>query len=368
MRRMVSLSGVVQSNALTSSGVLGKASDAVRDQIMRHDPRWTTFYGAYLNQAVEFDIENTMLGLETQDRLIKMLTHISLTRDPRAKRDMVPDEVWRDMPPAPEILELERRRAELKNGRFRIKGCDDEDEIRRIGEQIRQMRSKRDKDIQDEYRKFYFRNRPTWDIENQARGETGEEYVTPAIDLRIPERAQLAEILCGQSKDLSDEEIVELRIRAADLMAALCGKRETAKSARIRQRPRADVQVKQESSEPELEPDPFPLIIGNKQCPDCIGDERLTFEERTFSYCRPTVRNDHFDGEHLKGREAAEQCGQLQLCMHPKCRELEFQDLNHFRNHVAKVHGVPLRTQEEVERIRAGRRAKRRPRGAHLRR
>ena len=86
---------------------------------MRHDPRWTTFYGAYLNQAVEFDIQNTVLGLPTQDRLIKMLTRINLTRDPRAKRDMVPDEIWRDMPPDPEIVKLESRRAYLKNSRHR---------------------------------------------------------------------------------------------------------------------------------------------------------------------------------------------------------------------------------------------------------
>ncbi|KZZ91682.1 FluG domain-containing protein [Moelleriella libera RCEF 2490] len=32
----------------------GNASDAVRDQLMRHDPRWTTFNSAYFNERVQF--------------------------------------------------------------------------------------------------------------------------------------------------------------------------------------------------------------------------------------------------------------------------------------------------------------------------
>jgi len=108
------------------------SNNAVRDQIMRHDPRWTTFY-SYLNHSVEFDIQNTVLGQPTQDRLIKMLTHVSLMRDPRATQNMVPDEVWANLPPDPEVVRLQERRAQLKAGRYRVKGHEDEEEIRNIG-------------------------------------------------------------------------------------------------------------------------------------------------------------------------------------------------------------------------------------------
>jgi hypothetical protein len=54
-------------------------------------------------------------------------------------------------------------------------------------------------------------------------------YIKPTVKLCIPERAQLAKILCEQPKDLSSKKLLELRIKAADLMVALCDKRETVK-------------------------------------------------------------------------------------------------------------------------------------------
>ncbi len=74
-----------------------------------------------------------------------------------------------------------------------------------------------------------------------------EEYVEPAIDLQIPEHAQLAEILCNQPDNLSSPELLELRIQAAKLMVVVCSKRETVKRNRIRRRGQADVTVKEES-------------------------------------------------------------------------------------------------------------------------
>lgn len=89
------------------------------------------------------------------------------------------------------------------------------------------------------------------------------------------------------------------------------------------------------------------------QCPDCFGDERMTLLERTFRYCRPTVRNDHFDA-HLVDREFAERRNEPIRCHHPKCRDKQFQHLDHFRSHVQPVHGVPLRSSDQVKRRREG--------------
>jgi len=108
----------------------GKATAAVRDQIMRHDPRFTTFHNAYLNEKVVFDIQNTFLGEQTEDQLYKLFAHVSLTRDPRATRDMVPDAVWENMPPDPEITALRQRRAELKGDSYLVQGHEHEEEVR----------------------------------------------------------------------------------------------------------------------------------------------------------------------------------------------------------------------------------------------
>lgn len=173
----------------------------------------------------------------------------------------------------------------------------------------------------------------------EADREEEEEYVEPAVDLQIPERAQLTEILYNQPDNLSSAELLELRIQAAELMVILYGKRETARPGRIRRRAQAqaDVTVKEESSGPDL----FPLLMDRKQCPRCIGDEALSQKERTFKYCRPAVMYDHFDRKH------AQQLGGVKQISynHPKCKEeaLEFKHLNHFKNHVESVHGVKLR-------------------------
>ncbi|OAQ58766.2 hypothetical protein VFPPC_16956 [Pochonia chlamydosporia 170] len=88
--------------------------------------------------------------------------------------------------------------------------------------------------------------------------------------------------------------------------------------------------------------DRLPLLMLTAQCPQCMGDESLPVEERTFSYCRPAVMNDHFDREHL---DTIKSYDSLIFCNHPKCRnaDLKLTSLDHSRNHVARVHGVTLR-------------------------
>ncbi|KAK1973409.1 FluG domain-containing protein [Colletotrichum cereale] len=321
----------------------GNASDAVRDQMMRHDPKFATFHGAYLNENVQFDLQNTFLEEQTEDQMYKVFAHVSLTRDPRATRDMVPKQVWENLPPDPEITELQHRRQKLKTGHYRVHGKQHEAEIRRLTAEIRTKQDQRDKKVVKEYREYYFYNRPTWDIERQAaHGEQEEEYAEPVIDLQIAERARLAQIFRNQPADCSHNRLMELWIEAINVMVLLCDKRETSRKDRIRTRPRHDPTIEQELHQPRS----FPLLLDANQCPDCIGDERLPFEERTFKYCRPTVRNDHFDNQHLVEREHAIQRGDLIRCNHPGCQDNpDFPTLDAFRRHVH----FTLRTSDQVK-------------------
>ncbi|KAK0701743.1 FluG domain-containing protein [Lasiosphaeria miniovina] len=293
--------------------------------MMRHDPKWATFNSAYINENVRFHLQNAFLEEPTEDSLLAMLTHIGLSRDPRASKDMVPNDI--------EALKAER--AQLKGGRHRIKGSENEGKIRELTKLIATKEQQRKTAIRRDYRKHYFYNRPTWDMD--ADGQE-REYVKPAVDLQITERAQLAEILCNQPDNLGPAELLELRIRADELMVILCDKRETARPGRIRRRAQAQADVTVEESPG---PDPSPLLMDRKQCPRCIRDETLSHGERTFKYCRPAVMYDHFDRKH------AQQLGDVKrmLCNHPKCKgeALEFKHLDHFKNHVESVHGVRLR-------------------------
>lgn len=166
-----------------------------------------------------------------------------------------------------------------------------------------------------------------------------------SINVHIPERQRVAEILCNQPDDLSAKDLVRRRTEVVTLMAVLCDKRETAKRKAIRKAAspvQTNVVVKEESPAP----DQFPLLMDKTQCPCCIGSRAMLNEERTFRYCRPAVMNDHFDREHLEPMEEAEQQN-LITCQHLKCQEngqsLKLVSLDHFRTHVQTVHGVWLR-------------------------
>jgi len=74
------------------------------DHMMRHDPRCATCNAAHINEKVEFHLERVV----SKDNCpIDLFTHMSLTRDPEARQDIVLDEVWHSLGPDPKILELE---------------------------------------------------------------------------------------------------------------------------------------------------------------------------------------------------------------------------------------------------------------------
>ncbi|KAK4076899.1 hypothetical protein Purlil1_12523 [Purpureocillium lilacinum] len=337
------LKNVILTRELSAAG---NASDAVRDQMMRHNPRWATFNGAYINEKVVFHLERIVAGEPTDDCLIDLFTHMSLTRDPEVRQDMVPDEVWQSLGADPEILELGVQRDKMKNGRYRIRGTKHEDKVRELTKTIRTKRAQREKSLRQYYREYYFYHRPTWETERQLAEDGHDDhnnaYSAPAIDLHIPESARLAELLCQQMDDLDFDGFLRLRVEVAELMVSLIRKRETAKRRRIVNMTPSDVTCSSEDKSPK--PDTFPLLMRKTQCPHCISDEAISAEERTFSYCRPAVMNDHFDREHLVTLEQMKRDGFIS-CSHPKCQEadLKLKSLDHFRNHVARVHGVALK-------------------------
>ncbi|KAK0630602.1 hypothetical protein B0T17DRAFT_507063 [Bombardia bombarda] len=270
---------------------------------MRHDPKFYTFQSAYLNEIAKFHLQNAFLEEETEDQLFRLFAHVSLTRDPRATRDMVPAEVWANRPPDPEISALEEQKAELKQGRYRFQGREDEAKIQALTKEIRNKRAQRNKRTVKDYREYYFYNNPTWALET------------------------------------------------------LCGKRETVKRNRTPPTAYTEPPATLGFTKPEVELEPasdhFPLLMNTNQCPECIGDERLTLGERAFRYSRPTKRNDHFDDHHLEAKERAEQLGQLIKCTHEKCKDVKLSTVDHFRNHVKSVHKIVLRPSHQAQERRA---------------
>jgi len=76
---------------------------------MRHNPNSAVYNGSYINERVRFDMQSAVLECPSADGVLRMLTHMSLIRDPRAPIH-VPDDVLAALPPDPDITALEQER------------------------------------------------------------------------------------------------------------------------------------------------------------------------------------------------------------------------------------------------------------------
>lgn len=323
--------------------VLGTATQAERDQVARHAQGNKVFETFYLNQRVKCDIQSAVLERPSEDALIRMFTHMSLTRDPRAPVT-VPDWVRNALPADPEIAALEQQRKDLKGGVYRIQGTVYEDQVRYLTAEIGKLRSQLQKFLSDKYRENYFKERPIKDIEAQIHGEEEIEYIEPVIELQIPERAHLVNLICPNENNIGNIgalDVSELRVQCGEAMYQLCLRREIRRRYRcnrpkLTEQPVIEQQVVMAPEPPE--PEHFPVKLDKLQCPFCIGDETKLYADRTFKFSRSHKMREHVDNIHLKDVNPEEKIP----CYHPACKFKKFKDLMHLMNHIAGVHDVSL--------------------------
>jgi hypothetical protein len=319
---------------------LGTATDAVRDQVIRYNPNAAVYNRVYINEQVLFDVLSAVLERPSADGVLRMLMYISLIQDPRAPIH-VPDDVLAVLLPDPDITALEQEREKLKAGAYRIQGTDVEAEVRCLTAAIGSAKGRRCNIVSEEYRADYFRRRPTEDVERQNNGYEEEEYVEPVVQYQIPERMQLADLLCVHHKGISTEDGVQRRIQTADLMLVLCSRREVPRQYRLWVTLPAQPVIKEES--PDVDPIScvFPLVCSKTQCLFCIGDESKSYKQRIGSFCRPAKMMDHVERIHLRGKDPEARIE----CCYPTCKSqgLILKYLQYFKNHVLSVYGISLR-------------------------
>jgi hypothetical protein len=202
-------------------------------------------------------------------------------------------------------------------------------------------------EIEDAYRKDYFfqihnemMKRQLNKQQNEAVVEEVEE-VEPVIEHQLAERTQLQQIF---SRDLSPQGIVSRKVSAINLFVALASRQEL-QTRQPRSAPAYKGSLKEESPAPALDPSPppskFPLVCEKTQCIFCIGNERLSYEQRTRKFRRVSHMMDHVENFHLRGVSADEKI----ICHHPLCKAegLVLQNVIHFKNHIATVHKINLR-------------------------
>jgi hypothetical protein len=326
---------------------LGAASEAVRDQVLRHNPN-TGVFTAYLNQRVGFNVQNAVLEDPTDDGLTRAFTHMSIRRNPLAPM-VIPREVADILPPDPMVIEWENRRAELRNILRGLHGTVSRapqsemvEQYDQLGRQIASAKKSNQDALNAVYRKEWFFNSHNEIMARQRDHAAADEYIPPVVHHQLPERTRLQEALSDTRRDLPVQVIVERWVRVINLMVALAARQEVQPRNRS-QNSGPKVNRKRESPVPDpiINLDPLSLVLRKTQCVFCIGNEKLTLDKRTRSFCRPAIMMDHVEDIHLSRTTA----GQAIPCGHTVCKSegLVFYKISQFKNHVKTVHDVSLR-------------------------
>jgi len=149
---------------------------------MRHNEGSGTFRHSYLNHTVEHDMIAAILNEVSQASLLQKLSHAGHARDRRAKKDMVPPEVWATLKKkgeAPDIQDMVQRRdslrAEAKALLVVVVGGLKEElgkEADRLTRRINSRKATEKRRVIARYHNFYFKTAPTRDLNRQHPSST----------------------------------------------------------------------------------------------------------------------------------------------------------------------------------------------------
>lgn len=350
---------IVDFSRLTA--VLGKASDAVRDQVMRHNPFTGVFNESYNNQAVRFNVQDAYLESDiTDDGLTRAFTHMSIRCNPGAPKEVPRGVIDRLLAADPEIAVLERQfkesHTQIKWGYKFINRAPKEirEAHKKLGQQLKAATKSLEDELEAEHRKdyfFYIHNEMMKRQLNRPLNKTVVEVETELVIVhQLEERTQLQLVLCDLSKDLTSQAIVARKVYAIDLQTALASRKELMTRQRrsalackdpLKEEPPASAPALTPALDPFLPASKFPLVCEKTQCMFCIGNEALSYRQRTRKFRRVSHMWDHVENIHLRKVPAEQRI----ICYHPICKAegLLLNNVMHFKNHVATVHKVDLR-------------------------
>jgi hypothetical protein len=163
---------------------------------------------------------------------------------------------------------------------------------------------------------------------------------SPLLYTSFKSGTRLQEVLCDLSRYLSPRGIIARKILAIDLIIALGSRQELqTHKPRLTRLPLSTLKQQTLKFSPQLPK--FPVVCEKTQCIFYLGNEQLTYEQRTFRFSRVSHMMDHVERVHLKHQQVTERV----VCHHPVCisRGLVLQNVNHFKNLVQVEHGFILR-------------------------
>ena len=333
--------------------IIDKAPSSVRDQIFDHQSNAVRYY---LDREVRFNTQAAFLGRPSDDVVQKLARLMTLTVDLDAPIKLS-NELSKKLANSKRVVQLGctskdlTKKLKKKYRLVRLAPLNDPllKEKKDVDAALHREKSNRRNRMIEKARKRHFRNADTATLEAQfvdSNIAVSDEVVKPPAPLQydIPERSDIVRLTCESIADLTDDEKHTRRIEALQARVAFCGRQESRRSSQTRSVDKSSglmTPPKGSLEEPEEDKtDHFPLVCKPRQCIFCLGNERKSYEGRTFEYARVNKMMDEVE-RHLEGFAL----GDPIPCPHPTCKVagLVLPEVMVFKYHIAMVHKIILR-------------------------
>ncbi|EDN03649.1 hypothetical protein I7I51_05473, partial [Histoplasma capsulatum] len=326
----------------TANAVDTIATTSERNQVMGHS-RADIFERYYISVKVKRDVQSAYLGCPARESIIQAVGRFSLTRDPRAPKELSNEQkeaIERD----PQLVKLcDRQRSlrkliERKHGSVpKSKGTALHREYTELGDTIRAEKQTLHREAFEDMRQEFFATIDTVEIERQLLGLSISEELKmddeDKVQFVFEERARLARNLF-RSSDCRTEDQHELyirRVQTSQDWVSLCSLREGPRKRRVSSA-ESGVDI---TFDGIIDADTFPISCPGTQCLFCLGDSQLPHSARIYSFSRPDHLRRHVQNCHLPYLDP----DTLLWCPHPSCPDA-LDGVEEFQGHALIVHNV----------------------------
>ncbi|EGC45023.1 conserved hypothetical protein [Histoplasma capsulatum var. duboisii H88] len=339
-----------------------KAPSSVRDQVADHESNAVRYY---LDTIIRFDLEAAAMGLPSNEVVQTAAHSLLLTVDEAASTELS-DEQKSAIRNNPLIQALTKKNQRLTKrilamGFPSVSAAEGKTPLYRrkmhVSSRLNSAKEYLRSKLLEQARKRHFRNADT-DRFNQHiySGDAELSTVTslqppPPPHLQIPERREIVKLMCSCILEMTEEERFKRRCESITAMVRLQRRREAQRRGRH----------KKQQSQPKPNPatisvvvqveGPVPEKLDDIQCPFCVCDTSLPWEERMKVWVAKKGEHKYRNKlwNHIKvtiHREELEAYSSGQrLCGICRERGIKFipSNIMEFKNHTLRVHGVPLR-------------------------
>lgn len=290
-------------------------------------------FQAYINERVQFDVQAAFLGRPSADAALKATSHASRYIDPRAPTTL-PTSYEQPLRTHPTVVKCRQLRDSLSTEAKRIFGSVKNAAGTEIHEAYSQacaalqaVKVKLRRGAMKKCRDECFDTIDTDEIDKQLDLSLldleEKDWKPKAVKHQVPERKRVAELICGQPVESTEEAALEHRILTVEALVALCSVQEI----QPQQKRNYDRTwgIEDEDAKTLPESDPPVMVYSSKQCPFCFRE-----------FCRPRKMREHAENQHLKLYKVDE----LIPCPNPVCEKkgVILSGHEHFKNHAASLH------------------------------